>query len=53
MTRTKPWAVSDQFWARVEPLVPPAPSHAEGGRTRMDGRKAFAAIVSVLRTGIQ
>ncbi len=38
---------------KVEPLVPPAPSHAKGGRTRMDNRKAFAAIVYVLRTGIQ
>ena len=53
MVRTKPWTVSDEFWERVEPLVPPGPSHAKGGRTRMDDRKAFAAIVYVLRTGIQ
>src|SRR5918998_1329835 len=53
MARTKPWTVSDEFWEKVEPLVPPAPSHAKGGRTRMDDRKAFAAIVYVLRTGIQ
>lgn len=53
MTRTKPWTVSDEFWEKVEPLVPPAPSRAKGGRTRMDDRKAFAAIVYVLRTGIQ
>ena len=53
MARTKPWMVSDEFWEKVEPLVPPAPSHAKGGRTRMDARKAFAAIVYVLRTGIQ
>ena len=45
--------MSDEFWEKVEPLVPPAPSYAEGGRTRMDDRKAFAAIVYVLRTGIQ
>ena len=53
MARTKPWTVSDEFWEKVEPLVPPAPSHAKGGRTRMDDRKAFAAIVYVLRTGIR
>jgi len=53
MARTKPWMVSDELWEKVEPLVPPAPSHAKGGRPRMDDRKAFAAIVYVLRTGIQ
>lgn len=53
MPRTKPWTVSDEFWERVEPLIPPAPSHAEGGRPRMPDRKAFEAMVYVLRTGIQ
>lgn len=53
MPRTKPWTVSDEFWERVEPLVPPAPSHAKGGRPRMLDRKAFEAMVYVLRTGIQ
>lgn len=53
MVRTKPWTVSDEFWEKVEPLVPPAPSHAKGCRMRMDDRKAFAAIVYVLHTGIQ
>ena len=49
----KSWEVSDEFWMRVRRLVPPAPSHAKGGRTRMDDRRAFEAIVYVLRTGIQ
>jgi putative transposase len=53
MPRTKPWTVSDEFWERVEPLVPEAPSHAKGGRPRMPDRKAFEAMVYVLRTGIQ
>jgi putative transposase len=53
MARTKPWTVSDEFWEKVEPLIPPAPSRAKGGRTRMDDRKAFAAMIYVLRTGIQ
>lgn len=53
MPRTKPWTVSDEFWERVEPLIPPAPSHAKGGRPRMSDRKAFEAMIYVLRTGIQ
>jgi putative transposase len=53
MARTKPWKVSDEFWKKVRPLIPPAPSHAKGGRTRMDDRDAFAAMIYVLRTGIQ
>jgi putative transposase len=53
MARTKPWKVSDEFWEKVQPLIPAAPSHAKGGRTRMDDRDAFAAMIYVLRTGIQ
>src|ERR671928_2136416 len=53
MARTKPWTVSDEFWQKVKPLIPPAPSHKKGGRTRMDDRKAFSAMIYVLRTGIQ
>ena len=44
MARTKPWKVSDEFWEKVEPSIRPAPSHARGGRTRMDDREAFAAM---------
>ena len=51
--RTHPWAVSDELWARVEPLLPPAPSHAKGGRTRVADRPVFEAIVYVLRTGLR
>ena len=53
MARTEPWKVSDEFWEKVEPLIPPAPSRKKGGRTRMDDRKAFSAMIYVLRTGIQ
>ena len=49
MVRTHPWEVSDQWWEKIKPLIPPAPSHLRGGRPRMDDRKAFAAIVYVLR----
>ncbi len=51
--RTKPWAVSDELWARVEPLIPPAPPRPKGGRKRVPARPVFAAIVYLLRTGIQ
>jgi putative transposase len=53
MARTEPWRVSDEFWEKVQPLIPPTPSHAKGGRTRMDDRQAFAAMIYVLRTGMQ
>ena len=53
MARTHPWEVDEELWAQVAPLVPPAPSHAKGGRPRMPDRQAFAAILYVLRTGIQ
>jgi len=45
--------VSEEVWEKVKPLIPAAPSHAKGGRPRMEDRKAFEAIVYVLRTGIQ
>ena len=51
--RTKPWAVSDELWAKVEPLIPPAPPRPKGGRKRVPARPVFAAIVYLLRTGIQ
>jgi putative transposase len=53
MARTRPWEVSDELWEHVKALMLPAPSHAKGGRPRMDDRKAFEAIMYVLRTGIQ
>jgi putative transposase len=53
MPRTRPWEVSDELWEQVRPLIPTAPSHAKGGRPRMPDRAAFAAIVYILRTGLQ
>lgn len=53
MARTHPWAVSDALWERVAPLIPPAPSHAKGGRPRVPDRPIFAALVYLLRTGEQ
>ena len=51
MVRTKPWEVSDALWERVAPLLPPAPSHARGGRPRIPDRPIFAALIYLLRTG--
>lgn len=53
MARTRPWEVSNELWEQVKALIPAAPSHAKGGRPRMEDRKAFEAIIYVLRTGIQ
>jgi putative transposase len=52
MSRTRPWEVSDELWERVKPLVPEPPSHAKGGRPRIKDRRAFEAIIYVLRKGI-
>jgi putative transposase len=48
MARTRPWEVSDEFWERVRPLIPPAPSHAKGGRPRLSDRQAFEAIAQLI-----
>ena len=29
MSRTHPWEVSDEWWRKVQPLMPPPPSHAK------------------------
>ncbi|MBI3375390.1 MAG: transposase [Betaproteobacteria bacterium] len=61
-SRTATWEISDEFWSRVEPLLPPAPGRDETrryaggagrGRKRKDPRTVFTAIVYVLRTGCQ
>jgi len=59
--RVASWVVTDDFWARVEPLVPvrerPADKEyarkAGGGRKPKPARMVFEAIVYVLRTGCQ
>lgn len=48
-----PWIVSDELWARIEPLLPVVhhdPRHP--GRPRLDDRKALCGILFVLYTAI-
>lgn len=51
--RTHPWEVDDALWARVQPLLPPPLPSLRGGRSPVDDRRVFSAIVYVLRTGCQ
>lgn len=61
MGKAKSWEVTDEFWKRVEPLVPVRARatdktyqrKAGGGRKQKDARVVFEAIVYVLRTGCQ
>ena len=61
MAKVQSWEVSDEFWKRVEMMIP-KPKRLEGkvykrkqgaGRTPKDSRYIFEGIVYVLRTGIQ
>ena len=48
-----PWIVSDDLWARIEPLLPVVPRRADHlGRRRLDDRKVLCGILFVLHTGI-
>jgi transposase len=61
MSKTQSWEVSDEFWKRVEPLVPQRFLPVDklyvrkpgAGRPRKDARLVFEGIVYVLRTGCQ
>jgi putative transposase len=53
MKRTRPWELSDEVWERVRPLIPERAPHPKGGRPAEDDRQMLAAILYVLRTGIQ
>ncbi|MCX4459915.1 IS5 family transposase [Streptomyces sp. NBC_01340] len=48
-----PWIVSDELWARIEPLLPVVPRRVDHpGRRRLDDRKVLSGILFVLYTGI-
>jgi transposase len=44
--------VSDELWAVVAPLLPPARRHPRGGRPRLPDRAVLTGIIFVLRTGM-
>lgn len=53
MARLKPWEVSDELWAVIEPLLPKHRRRARWpGRKRLDDRLALQGILFVLHTGI-
>jgi transposase len=48
-----PWIVSDELWARIEPLLPVVPRRRDHpGRKRLDDRKVLSGILFVLYMGI-
>jgi len=48
-----PWIVSDELWARIEPLLPVVPRRRDHpGRKRLDDRKVLCGVLFVLYTGI-
>ena len=59
--RVESWVVTDDFWKRVEPLIPvrERPASQEylrkpgAGRPPKPARQVFEAVVYVLRTGCQ
>lgn len=61
MKRVESWVVTEAFWQRVDPLIPPrvAPPKKQyvrtpgAGRPPKPARQVFEAIVYVLRTGCQ
>ena len=61
MNAIKSWTVSEEMWAKVEPLVPVRKREKGrkyrrkpgGGRKALDSRRVFEGIVYVLRTGCQ
>ena len=48
------WEVSDELWARIEPLLRVVPRHPRRpSRKRLDNRKVLCGILFVLYTGIR
>ena len=50
MAKTR-WKLTDEQWARVEPLLPQPKVNRKGGRPWVKNRKVFEGILWVLRTG--
>ena len=43
--------LTDEQWAKIEPLLPKPNRSSKGGRTRVDNRPVFEGILWVLRSG--
>ncbi len=43
--------VTDEQWAKIEPLIPKPERNPKGGRPRADDRLVFEGILWVLKTG--
>jgi transposase len=54
-TKATRWTISDELWAKIEPLLPvPVNTHPRGGgRKRVPYRDVMNGILFVLRTGCQ
>lgn len=50
MAKTR-WKLTDEKWAKVEPLLPKPKVNKKGGRPWVDNRKVFEGILWILRTG--
>jgi transposase len=51
MTTLADRLLPDQLWQRIQPLLPPPPSHARGGAPRtVPDRACMAAIIFMART---
>ncbi len=53
MDRNDFFDVDDEFWGRIEPLIPVRPRSRLGGRPRVPDRVVMAGILYRLRTGCQ
>jgi len=51
MARKRRPLLSDQQWAKIEPLLPPLPAQPQGGRPWCDHRSVLEGILRVLKTG--
>lgn len=54
MSRPKPWEISDELWAVIEPLLPRHERrYRYPGRKRIDDRRTLQGVLFVLYTEIQ
>ena len=44
--------VSDKLWQIIEPLLPPEPAKAKGGRPQVPDRATLTGIIFVPKSGI-